>query len=200
MSAPVHPSAFTPQQAPVARRERRPVSLRGFAAFEDGSTSEILVRDLSYDGCGIEIPVELKPGQSIKLSVLRRGAVDAEVCWYSEGRAGLVFEPEPAAARQQRPRHAKRLSVAAEVSMRRLGKISYRVRMTDLSPSGCKIEFVEKPRVDELVMIKFEGLEALEAEVCWIEGYTAGLRFEHSIHPAVFDMVVARIKGMGAPH
>jgi hypothetical protein len=43
------------------------------------------------------------------------------------------------------------------------------------------------------VLVKFDGLEALEAEVCWVEEFTAGLRFEKPMHPAVFDLLVERL-------
>jgi hypothetical protein len=180
--------------APVARRERRPVSLRGFALREDGSTSEILLLDLSYEGCGIETPSKLAPGEVVKLSVLRRGAIEAKVRWCKGGKAGLVFESEEPEIEQQWPRRFERTVLTAEVSMRRLGKHTFRVQVFDVSPAGCKLELVDKPRVDEHVLIKFDNLEALEAEVCWIEGNYAGLRFEKSIHPAVFELLLERIR------
>ena len=39
--------------------------------------------------------------------------------------------------------------------------------------------------------MKFDGLQPLEAEVCWIEGFNAGVNFVQPIHPAVFDRLVA---------
>ena len=179
-------------QAPVDRRERRPVSLRGFALREDGSTAEILLLDLSYEGCGIETTLDLAAGESLKLSVLRRGAIEATVRWCNGGKAGLVFEAEEPAEKHW-PRRLERTVLTAEVSMRRLGKQTFRVQVFDASPDGCKLELVDKPRVDEHVLVKFDGLEALEAEVCWIEGNQAGVRFEKAIHPAVFDLLLERL-------
>src|SRR5947209_5330862 len=83
--------------APIDRRERRRVAMHGFVVRSDGSSVEILVLDLSYEGCGIEVPVALQAGEPLKLSVLRRGAIDTHVRWYVDGRAGLVFDPEPEA-------------------------------------------------------------------------------------------------------
>jgi hypothetical protein len=188
-----HPSAIKLAKAPVDRRERRPVSLRGFAAHADGRTCEVLVLDLSYDGCGIEIPIELAAGDKIKLRVLSRGLIGATVRWYSGGRAGLVFDAEQGAEEPRRPRQASRLQLEAEVSMRRLGQITYRVRLFDMSPHGCKIAFVERGRIGEHVVVKFEGLEPLEAEVMWLDGFTGGIRFEKPFHPAVFDLIAARL-------
>lgn len=44
------------------------------------------------------------------------------------------------------------------------------------------------------MLIKFDGIEALEAEVCWVEGFVAGLRFQQAIHPSVFDILLERLK------
>lgn len=178
---------------PVERRERRPVTLRGFALRDDGSTIEILLLDLSYEGCGIETPLELAPGETLRLSILRRGAIEAKVRWCEGGKAGLVFESEEPAPKQHWPRRFERTMLSAEVAMRRLGKHTFKVQVFDASPDGCKLELVDKPRVDEHVLVKFDGLEALEAEVCWIEGNCAGLRFEKTIHPAVFDLLLERL-------
>lgn len=178
---------------PLERRERRPVSLRGYTVREDGSNVEVLLLDLSYDGCGIETPIDFDVGEQVKLSVMRRGAIDACVRWSSNGRAGLVFEAEENPDKQYWPRRFERTALSAEVTMRRLGNFNFRVRVFDVSPSGCKVELIERPRIDEHVLVKFEGLEVLEAEVCWIEGNSAGLRFEKSIHPAVFDLLLARL-------
>lgn len=177
------------------RRERRPVHLRAFAAREDGSTFELSLLDLSYEGCGIGSPVELKRGEPLKLSVVGLGAIAAHVRWFRDGKAGLVFDSVPARPRQHWPRRHQRTELTAEVSMRRLGKLNYRVRVYDVSPEGCRVELVDRPRIDETVLIKFDGLEALEAETCWVEGVTAGLEFARTIHPAVFDLLVARLQG-----
>lgn len=91
------------------------------------------------------------------------------------------------------PRKSQRVGLSADVVLRRSGNKSYRVKVLDLSPHGCKAEFVERPNLDELVRVKFEDLEALEAVVCWIRGFEMGLEFERPIYPAVFDMLVARL-------
>ena len=33
----------------------------------------------------------------------------------------------------------------------------------------------------------------LEANVCWVDGFTAGLSFEKPMHPAVFELLVERL-------
>jgi hypothetical protein len=179
---------------PVERRERRPVSLRSFVVREDGSSSEALLLDLSYDGCGIETPAALRPGEAVKLSVLRRGAMDATVRWCKDGKAGLVFETRKPTPAHPRKRRHERVATTADVQLRRLGKSGFRVAVTDLSIDGCKVGLVEQPRMQEHMLVKFEGLEVLEAEVCWVDGFTAGLRFERAIHPAVFRLLIDRLR------
>jgi hypothetical protein len=88
-------------------------------------------------------------------------------------------------------RRSDRVSLVATVTLRRSGQLSYRVTVFDASLHGCRVEFVERPRLDEQLWVRFEGLQPLEAEVCWIDGFTAGVNFVQPIHPAVFDRLVA---------
>jgi hypothetical protein len=78
--------------------------------------------------------------------------------------------------------------------MRRAGKLSFRVHVYDLSPDGCKAEFVDRPELHEQLWIKFDGLEALEASVRWLAGSRAGVRFARPLHAAVFDLLAARLR------
>lgn len=93
------------------------------------------------------------------------------------------------------PRKSVRVGLEAEVVLRRTGQSNYRVQVHDASPDGCKLEFVERPRLDERVWIKFDGMDAVEALVCWVEGNAAGVEFTRPIHPAVFQTLVARLAG-----
>jgi len=195
MDAAGGPAFSNLDSAPPDRSERRPVSLRGYAILADGGHHPITVLDLSYEGCGIEAATPLEPGQPLKLSVLRRGAIDAVVRWSRDGKAGLVFTAPAAAARARGPRRSARIELAADVVLRRIGRSSFRVAATDASPDGCKVQLVERPSEGERVLVKFDGIEPLEAEVCWIDGFTAGLHYVRPMHPAVFELLVERLKG-----
>jgi hypothetical protein len=83
-------------------------------------------------------------------------------------------------------RRAERIPLAADVAVRRTGVKPFRVRIYDLSPKGCKVEFVEVPAVGERVWVKFDCLESLEATVRWTEGHTGGVQFERSLYEPVF--------------
>ena len=96
--------------------------------------------------------------------------------------------------RAQAPRKSPRVSIAAMVKLRRRGHHNFTVQAYDLSREGCKLEFLERPQLDETVWVKFEGLELLQATVCWIEANVAGVEFARPIHAAVFDMLVSRLR------
>lgn len=91
------------------------------------------------------------------------------------------------------PRKSTRIGLSAEVILRRTGHSNYRVKIFDVSLHGCKAEFVERPQLDELVWVKFDDLQSLEAMVCWIRGFEVGLEFVRPIYPAVFEMLVSRL-------
>jgi hypothetical protein len=181
--------------APVERTERRPVRLRGSLVRANGEIHQIHLLDLSYEGCGIETPVPLEPGETIKLSVLRRGGISAIVRWSRGAKAGLAFVPDAAEAAKRWPRRSERIALAAEVSLKRLGRTQFRVTVTDASAEGCKVQLVERPNQGEHVLVKFDGLELVEARVCWVDGFTAGVQYVRQIHPAVFDLLVERLRG-----
>jgi hypothetical protein len=180
---------------PASRRHRRPVTLAACATREDGSLIEMTVTNLSYDGCKVLTAAELTAGERLSLSVPRRGAIPATVRWSADGKAGLAFDADAVEEMPVRqPRRHERVSIEGEVSMRRSGKLNFHVHIFDLSPEGCKAEFVERPLIDEKLWIKFEGLEAMEGDVRWITGSRAGVQFTRPFHSAVFDMLIARLR------
>jgi hypothetical protein len=91
-------------------------------------------------------------------------------------------------------RRSERVALDGVISLRRPGQLGYRVRLFDVSCHGCRVEFVERPNVDEPLWIRFEGLQPIEAEVCWIDGFLAGVNFVSPIHPAVFDSLLRRLR------
>jgi len=98
----------------------------------------------------------------------------------------------------QAPRKSRRVHINAMVKLRRRGHHNFTVQAFDFSPEGCKLEFVERPQLDETVWIKFEGIELLEASVCWVEERFVGVEFIRPIHNAVFQMLVDRVQEAGA--
>lgn len=187
------PSQAKPKRSTRGRENRRTVTLPAHILCPNGDITSVDVLDLSYDGCSVETPVELIEGSTVKLSVVALGANDAQVRWYHDGKAGLSFAIHSTWEREIQPRRAERIELTADLSLRRVGRQHYQARVFDISPEGCKVEFVERPRLDELVWVKFDSLEAVEAEVCWVDGFYGGLKFLRPIYPAVFDLLLARL-------
>lgn len=188
------PSNPAPAPEQPRRNARRPVRLQADVLRSDGSSVEVDLLDLNYDGCGISTPVELEPGEALRLSVIGRGLIDAEVRWCKDGKAGLRFGPTEGPPKDETARATNRASLSTEVRVRRIGQHNYSVRIFDLSAEGAKIEVIERPRIGENLMVKFDGIETVQAEVCWIDGFIVGLRFERPFHPAVFDLLLARMR------
>jgi hypothetical protein len=74
----------------VERADRRAVSLRGFA-LSSKHDSDIQVSDLSYTGCRFDSGDKFKTGELVELRILKRGAIEAEIRWSADGRAGARF-------------------------------------------------------------------------------------------------------------
>ena len=89
-------------------------------------------------------------------------------------------------------RRTRRIALSGEVIVRNAGHNKYRVKIFDLSQDGCKVEFVDRPRLDDLIWVRMEGLESIAARSRWVDGSIAGLKFEAPIHPAVFEMIVGK--------
>lgn len=189
------PSEATEVKSKRGREHRRTITLPANLLLANGEITRVDVLDLSYDGCAIETPIELEEGSTLKLSVVALGAHDAQVRWYADGKAGLSFAVQSSWEKKFKPRDAQRVELTAQLSLRRVGRKHYRARVFDVSPKGCKVEFVERPRLDELVWVKFDWLEAIEAEVCWVDGFFGGLKFLRPIYPAVFELLLTRLLG-----
>lgn len=178
---------------PERRSPRRAVSIRGVLVRDGGISHIVNLVDLNYGGCGIEVPVDLDVGESITVSVMNRGSILAQVRWYADGKAGLVFEPIPEDAKAKIERRASRMDVPASIGLKLLGRSTFRVRLFDLSTHGCKVELVERPSKGDVMLVKFDGLETMDAQVAWVEGHVAGLKFVNPIHPAVLDLLMERL-------
>lgn len=177
------------------REPRKPVTLNGFAVLDDGTTFGISIVDLSYDGCKIETALALSPGLPLRISIVGLGsALEATVRWHRNGHAGLKFRAEKPATEPQTPRRHERIDTCGELSMRRTGRPNYQARVFDLTPTGCRVDFVERPKPGEMLWVKFSGLDSIEATVRWVDGFKGGLEFARPIYPAVFDLLLAGLR------
>jgi hypothetical protein len=79
------------------------------------------------------------------------------------------------------------------VQLRRSGGLNFTVEIHDLSEFGCKTEFVERPRIGEVVWVKFDGLAPLESSVRWVDGFHGGLQFNNPVDSRVLQNLLGRI-------
>ena len=96
--------------------------------------------------------------------------------------------------RRAERRTSARFVLTAEITLWRPGKPKYCAQVEDLSLEGCKTTFVDRPRANERALVKFERLEALSSTIQLVSGDTAGVKFDHPLHPAVFDLLLARTR------
>jgi hypothetical protein len=96
-------------------------------------------------------------------------------------------------------RNSARVSMASEVLVRRIGGFAFQAGLRDVSTRGCRIELIEPCEVGDPVITRFPQLEPLGSRVCWSEGVVAGVEFATTIHPAVFDSLLARLADAQTP-
>jgi hypothetical protein len=179
------------------RAPRRILSLAAHLVLKGGQVIDVVLVDLSNSGCKAKTAQVLWTGDHVSLSVPGKGAIGCTVRWSRDGFAGLEFDPEPCSEeKSQTPRANVRIAANAEIKLRRLGRNAFNVALSDLSLDGCRLEVVERPRVDEAVQVVFPGLATIDAKIRWVDGFVAGLKFEQPFHPAVFDMLVERLASM----
>ena len=70
---------------------RRDAQLNAFACRSDHTSFEVIVTDISGDGCQLKTEATLDVGELIELKHELLGTVSAEVRWACAGRVGLRF-------------------------------------------------------------------------------------------------------------
>ncbi|MEO0033486.1 MAG: hypothetical protein RIS94_3244 [Pseudomonadota bacterium] len=78
---------------------------------------------------------------------------------------------------------------AVPASYRR-GILRARVTVSDLTCWSVRMDAMEMLKPGTTLWLTLPGLEAKYATVTWVQGFTAGLRFDTPLHPAVVDAVV----------
>lgn len=72
----------------------------------------------------------------------------------------------------------------------RRGVLRAKVGVSDLTCRSARIDSMDAVKPGMLVWLTLPGLEARPAIVDWTSGFTAGLRFEAPLHPAVVDAIL----------
>ena len=95
----------------------------------------------------------------------------------------------------EQERRTKRVPLQCEIGFRRHGDARYRIDLIDFSPDGCCITPPVKVEEGERIFLRFADMEAVHGRVAWIEQWRVGVKFDQPFHPAVFDSVVAQLRG-----
>jgi hypothetical protein len=90
-------------------------------------------------------------------------------------------------------RSTARASAQGQIVLRRLGSFGFQVNVRDISAMGCQVELVDMVELNDHVIARLPGLEPLGATVSWVDTRSAGLHFDRPMHPAVFEMLLARL-------
>ena len=98
-----------------------------------------------------------------------------------------VQPPPPVEARA-----AERKSVGITAQLREFGGTRMDVEVHDLSRTGFLTSCVFNVPVGARVYLTLPSFSAFEAVVAWRDKKGFGCRFDQPLHPAVFDMIVAR--------
>lgn len=75
----------------IKRSPRVDVSFDASLTDSDGGTLEVIVTDISREGCRLETDGSLKIGEKIELHVDRYGIFPAQIRWALGNEAGAVF-------------------------------------------------------------------------------------------------------------
>ncbi len=75
----------------------RPTALAiGATAFrDDRSAVQVMILELSFDGCQISSSARFAVGERLRLHQRGQGLIETKVTWAVEGEARLNFETEP---------------------------------------------------------------------------------------------------------
>ena len=75
----------------VKRSGRRSVSLIGTAELPSGTSTRVLLSDLSYEGCQLVAEEDIEVGEVLRLTIPDMGTMQAWVRWVADGKVGLRF-------------------------------------------------------------------------------------------------------------
>ena len=119
----------------------------------------------------------------------------ARVQAYLNGQPTAVPSPGDAAEAPEgaERRRSGRVSLDANILVRRLGAFNFEVGLEDMSTGGCRVRLLEPSEVGDPVIARFPQLEPLGSRVCWTRGTTTGVQFLTTIHPAVFESLLTRL-------
>lgn len=89
-------------------------------------------------------------------------------------------------------RKKKRYSISAEGRYRKGTGVRFNIAIQNLSEEGCQFaDLVGRIDVGDDITIRIGEIGPIPARVKWIERRTAGVEFDHPLHPSVLEHVIA---------
>ena len=100
----------------------------------------------------------------------------------------MTAQPLPFPNAMERPQD--RCNVLINVKLRRTGENWFNARISNLSPTGFRVQSFAKLEVDSALWVMLPGFDGRCAQVIWTRDHEAGCQFERPLHPAIFDHIL----------
>lgn len=101
---------------------------------------------------------------------------------------------DDAATLAEERRGCDRLPLSTAVEFRRVKQTAQKTLTHDVSLAGCRIDSAATLLEGERTWVRLPGIDSIPSTVRWSKEWTAGVSFDNPVHPAVFDMVVGRMR------
>ncbi|HKR16149.1 PilZ domain-containing protein [Rhizorhapis sp.] len=85
------------------------------------------------------------------------------------------------------------------VKLRRAGENWFNARLSNLSPTGFRVQSFAKLEQESVIYVMLPGFDGRKAKVMWTRDHEAGCQFERPLHPAIFDHII-RMSRLRARH
>lgn len=87
-------------------------------------------------------------------------------------------------------RNATRAPISITVDFRRSGRTPFKVKLVDLSRTGCHAETVSRTNVGDAIWITLPGLAPIEGVVRWNTSRGFGCEWAAPMHESIFDHIM----------
>jgi hypothetical protein len=91
-------------------------------------------------------------------------------------------------------RRYQRLSLHSELQIRRVKETTKSTSVHNLCPAGCCVDTAVDLTEGERAWVRLPGLQSIPSTVRWAKEWMAGVSFDRPVHPAVFEMVIRRMR------
>ncbi len=108
----------------------------------------------------------------------------------------MFGEPDPRTINNAIKRGDSRMSSRTDVditaAVREPGLGNVEAMIMDLSISGFRMRCLIRLTGEKTIFLRLPSFAALESKICWNEGDFYGCEFVQSLHPAVYDHIIAQ--------